>query len=138
MGKVVLFMNKLMIASLLLLTSCASEFWDGKPQKYYTNPPVNKVGPNGELISPAGCPDWTASPYSTYENGQQGNFGCATVTNLGLMLVDPRDLERGSSGGHIPPDMNRAGKAIERYRSGVPAEIGAEATNPLAPVPVGE
>lgn len=112
-------MNKLALFSLLLLSACSSREMFGESDKPYNHQSVeNKVGPNGELISPPNCPDWSASPYSTTENAKQGNFSCAYVTNLGLMLEDPRDLERGASGGHIKPDPVRSARAVEKYRSG--------------------
>lgn len=64
------------------------------------------------------CPDWRRSPVSTYSNTSQGNFRCAYETNLGLMVADPHDLVRGSSGGDIPIDTKRASKVLEDYRGG--------------------
>jgi hypothetical protein len=112
-------MNKLALISLLALGACTQADLMGSPeQDYMHNSVQNKVGPNGELISPESCPDWSASPYNTHGNKRQGNFSCAYVTNLGLMLEDPRDLVRGASGGHIPADPERSTRAVQRYRSG--------------------
>jgi pilus assembly protein CpaD len=69
-----------------------------------------------QVVSPR-CPDWRTSPITTYSNTQQGGYGCASVTNLGLMVADPRDLERGS--GRSAPDMDRNAKVLQDYRSGV-------------------
>lgn len=121
-------MNKIMmICSLLLLTACGSMDLQGHdPDEYYAENPIeNKVGPNGELISP-NCPDWKMSPVTTYSNTKQGNIGCATVTNLGLMLEDPRDLERGASGGVVTPDPTRSADAIEKYRMGIATESSSD------------
>lgn len=111
-------MNRFVLLPLLLLSACASMDMQGNdPYNYYAEHPIeNRVGPNGELISPD-CPDWRTSPITTFSNTQQGNFGCATVTNLGLMLENPRDLEQGASGGYLPPHPDRSADAITRYRT---------------------
>jgi type IV pilus biogenesis protein CpaD/CtpE len=132
MGKVASFMNKLILILPFLLASCtAADLAKPNTNALYTDDSIkNRVGPNGELISPENCPDWTASPITTYGNGKQGNFGCATVTNLGLMLEDPRDLERGASNGAIHPDPQRSSDAIKNYRgalSGPAAEAASGA-----------
>jgi pilus assembly protein CpaD len=67
------------------------------------------------VVSPR-CPDWRTSPVTTYSNTQQGGFGCANTTNLGLMVADPRDLLKGS--GDVRPDTNRNNAVIEQYRTG--------------------
>lgn len=124
-------MNKLLLLlPVLLLTACVKAEMNGVSTKEYnTSDSVkNTVGPHGELISPPDCPNWKASPYNTQDNAKQGNFGCATTTNLGLMLEDPRDLVRGSSGGHISPDPTRSADVIKNYRSGLanPSSTGGE------------
>lgn len=109
-----------LIASMgmLLLTGCVPLGFDSSATNYRDGTEVkNSVGPNGELISPEGCPDWTASPLTTFSNAKQGNFGCATTTNLGLMLENPRDLERGASNGNITPDVQRSSDAIKNLRN---------------------
>lgn len=62
------------------------------------------------------CPDWRMSPVTSYSNTWQGNYGCATMVNLGLMVADPRDLVRGS--GMEGPDAERNSKVIQDYRAG--------------------
>ena len=44
------------------------------------------------------------------------NFGCATETNLGLMVVDPGTLVRGQPMG--PADGEAQAKSIKDYREG--------------------
>lgn len=114
-------MNKFLIVSLLGLSSCAMMDMQGTDtQDYYAQHPIeNKVGPNGELISPPNCPDWSASPVTNYSNAKQRNIGCSVVTNLGLMLEEPRDLEKGASGGHVTPSPDRSADAIKNYRTGL-------------------
>ncbi len=120
-------MNKICVLPLVLLSACSQ--MEEKMTKS-TAPTVveNSVGPNGELISPPNCPDWSASPYNTFENDKQGNIGCATVTNLGLMLEDPRDLVQGASGGKVVPDPQRSSDAIKNYRNGLSSSTGAATT----------
>ena len=114
-------MSRFVVISLLLLSACSSMDMQGiDPKDYYAENPIeNKVGPNGELISPPNCPDWRTSPVTTFSNTKQANLGCASVTNLGLMLEEPRDLERGASGGRIAPDANRSVDAVRNYRSAI-------------------
>src|SRR3546814_11206295 len=45
-----------------------------------------------------------------------GAFGCTTAYNLGVMIADPADLERGRE--LDPADAERAGLSIQRYRVG--------------------
>jgi type IV pilus biogenesis protein CpaD/CtpE len=69
------------------------------------------------VVGPENCPDWRTSPITSYSNTWQGNFKCADVANRGLMVADPRDLEKGNglSGG---PDTTRATSVIQEYRAG--------------------
>jgi pilus assembly protein CpaD len=67
------------------------------------------------VVSPE-CPDWRTSPITTYSNTTQGNFRCATETNLGLMVADPHDLVRGT--GDVRMDSQRADQVVNDYRAG--------------------
>jgi pilus biogenesis lipoprotein CpaD len=62
------------------------------------------------------CPDWRMSPVTTYSNTHQGNFGCASVVNLGLMVADPHDLVRGEGTSYM--DTQRNSQVITDYRAG--------------------
>lgn len=68
------------------------------------------------VIPPENCPDWRRSPVTTYSNTTQGNFRCATETNLGAMVADPHDLVQGPS--NITPDTQRSTRIVEQYRGG--------------------
>ena len=68
------------------------------------------------VVTPPDCPNWTKSPSGDGENATSSNFGCATTTNLGLMVADPRDLLIGRDMG--PASADQAGLAIQRYREG--------------------
>lgn len=78
------------------------------------------------VVTPPKCPDWT-KPAGTDPNNRVGsNFGCASVTNLGLMLADPGDLVRGRPKG--PSDGVAAARLVRRYREGKatePANVSA-------------
>jgi pilus assembly protein CpaD len=70
------------------------------------------------------CPDWTASPQSDHDNLPSSNFGCASATNLGLMLADPHDLLVGREPG--PADADPAVAAVTRYRAGQTKSLSSE------------
>lgn len=63
------------------------------------------------------CPDWKLSPVTTYSNVPMANFACASRTNFGLMVDNPRDLVSGqSTSSHY---TERSGKVVSDYRTGV-------------------
>lgn len=68
------------------------------------------------VVAPPNCPDWRKPAHADYGNTEASNFGCATATNLGLMVADPRDLIEGRDEGLA--DGERAAAAIKRYREG--------------------
>jgi len=68
------------------------------------------------VVTPPDCPNWTKSPNGDHENAVSSNFGCANVTNLGLMIADPRDLVVGRDLG--PADAENTSLAIQRYHAG--------------------
>lgn len=74
------------------------------------------------------CPDWRTSSVTTYSNTQQGGWSCATKTNLGLMVADPRDLERGRANVH--PDADRNSAVLMQYHKN--ETIGGDATSSSA------
>ncbi|MGE0755066.1 MAG: CpaD family pilus assembly lipoprotein [Alphaproteobacteria bacterium] len=68
------------------------------------------------VVSPR-CPDWRVSSITTYTNMLfTPNIGCSSVTNLGLMVADPRDLVHGE--GDSAPDTHNTTRAIQQYRTG--------------------
>ena len=79
------------------------------------------------VVTPPNCPNWTKSSSDDHENAQSSNFGCSDVTNLGLMVADPRDLVIGRDLG--PANAVQAGLAIQRYRAGQ--------TSPISPTTAG-
>jgi pilus assembly protein CpaD len=79
------------------------------------------------VVTPPDCPNWTKSSSGDHDNATTSNFGCSTVTNLGLMIADPRDLVIARQLG--PASAAQAGLAIQRYMAGKTAPLPAEATN---------
>jgi pilus assembly protein CpaD len=68
------------------------------------------------VVTPPNCPDWSKDPVTNHDNEPSSNFGCATSTNLGLMVADPRDLVIGRPMG--PEEGPPAIAAVQRYRAG--------------------
>lgn len=68
------------------------------------------------VVTPPPCPDWRKPSGPDYANTPSSNFGCATATNLGLMVADPADLVAGKELG--PADAEYLAKAVDRYRQG--------------------
>jgi pilus assembly protein CpaD len=68
------------------------------------------------VVTPPNCPDWTKSASYDPNNHVSSNFGCATTTNLGLMVADPGDLVRGREMG--PADGAYSARMIKTYREG--------------------
>jgi pilus assembly protein CpaD len=91
--------------------------------------PAKSEAPNDQLtvlveryvVTPPACPDWTKDPVSDHDNELYSNTGCANVTNLGLMVADPRDLVIGRQMG--PDEGNPALAGIARYRAGKPKDL---------------
>ena len=73
-----------------------------------------------------GCPDWSKRPDYDYYNHTSSNFGCATASNLGLMVANPGDLVAGRKLEPADPYYNTF--LMERYRRGdkVPLPINGE------------
>lgn len=64
------------------------------------------------------CPDWSKSPGYDGKNTPHSNLGCATSTNIQLMVANPRDLEVGRDPG--PSSGKLGADAVDRlYRDRV-------------------
>jgi pilus assembly protein CpaD len=74
-----------------------------------------------------GCPDWSRPDALGNENAVGSNLGCATATNLSLMLADPRDLVKGR--GASVTDGGSAADAVAAWRADkakdLPSDKGA-------------
>jgi pilus assembly protein CpaD len=65
------------------------------------------------LVTLPACPNWSKSSRSDFANQPGSNFGCATETNLGLMIYRPSDLASGLPLGPAPGQP--AANAVSRY-----------------------
>ena len=79
------------------------------------------------LVTPPACPDWSRRSGVDFANAPHSNFGCATETNLGLMVANPRDLVRGRS--LAPADGTHQAEGIVRYRESQQPELQEERVN---------
>lgn len=65
------------------------------------------------LVTLPPCPNWSKRPYSDFDNQPSSNFGCATETNLGMMVANPSDLASGLPLG--PTAGQPAAASVNRY-----------------------
>lgn len=68
------------------------------------------------VVTTPPCPSWERGVFESFDNMVASNFGCATTTNLGLMVANPGDLLRGRDPGAF--DGEASVLAIQRYREG--------------------
>jgi pilus assembly protein CpaD len=47
------------------------------------------------LVTLPACPNWSKSSSTDFGNQPSSNFGCATESNLGMMVANPSDLASG-------------------------------------------
>jgi pilus biogenesis lipoprotein CpaD len=76
------------------------------------------------LVTLPACPDWSRETGTDFDNLPLSNLGCATQTNLGLMIAEPKDLVRGRPLG--PADGIQQAEGIVRYRTGEVVELQDE------------
>ncbi len=79
------------------------------------------------VVIPPKCPDWSKPADGDSNNRVSSNFGCATATNLGLMVADPGDLIVGRAPG--PADGAAGARLYRTYREG--AQKQGPALTPL-------
>lgn len=70
------------------------------------------------LVTPPACERWTEGAEDEADNRPSPNYGCATMSNLARMIVDPNDLIAGSEG-TASNDPSFDILAIGRMRTGV-------------------
>jgi len=83
------------------------------------------------VVTPPACPNWSKPPGGDPTNTVGSNFGCATATNLGLMVAEPRDLLVGRRPG--PADAEPALRAVHNYRAGKPIVLSDDLTSEAQP-----
>lgn len=73
------------------------------------------------VVTPPNCPNFQAPSHRNSNNLESSNHGCATATNLALMVADPGDLIRGRKLSR--PDGPAYTDAFARYRAGLVREV---------------
>ena len=61
------------------------------------------------------CPGWLDHIAAPGDNKPEANFGCSTVSNLGMMVADPADFAKGQSTPYS--DAAPAINAVQRYET---------------------
>ncbi len=61
------------------------------------------------------CPNWSKQSSLDFTNTLSSNFGCATMSNLGMMVAYPADLAEGRPVGYA--DAIPAAAAVQRYQA---------------------
>ncbi len=79
------------------------------------------------LVTLPGCPDYTSRAGRTFDNRPHSNWGCATATNLGQMIAEPRDLVVGR--GATPGDAEALTFSTQRYRAGETKPLDVDNSN---------
>jgi len=83
------------------------------------------------LVTLPPCPNWSKRPNSDFDNQPSSNFGCATETNLGMMVANPSDLASGLPVG--PTAGQPAAASVNRYLND---KVELPAANTALPVAV--
>ena len=73
---------------------------------------------SGYLVTLPPCPDWSRQSGTDFANLPHSNFGCATQTNLGLMIAEPEDLVRGRKLAPADGDPRSRGHRALPHRQG--------------------
>jgi len=68
------------------------------------------------VVTGPSCPDHSKPEADDFANTAPSNYGCATATNLGLMVANPADLVHGTPAG--PADGEFAARGVQQYRAG--------------------
>jgi pilus assembly protein CpaD len=84
------------------------------------------------LVTLPPCPNWSKSSNTDFANQPSSNFGCATETNLGMMVANPADLASGLPVGS--PAGLPAAAAVNRYLND---KVVLPTANTALPVAVG-
>lgn len=79
--------------------------------------PIMVIFDRVEAVTNA-CGTWNDRFNPSHERTDYYNFGCASQSNFGAMLADPRDLVRPRGVGY--PDAGRRAEVLAAYRRGQP------------------
>jgi len=79
------------------------------------------------LVTLPGCPDFTSRAGRTFDNRPHSNWGCATASNFGRMVAEPRDIIEGR--GETLADGEAMVLGVQRYRTGTTRKLDVDDTN---------
>lgn len=79
------------------------------------------------LVTLPGCPDFTSRSGRTFDNRPHSNWGCATASNFGQMVAEPKDIAIGR--GDTLADGEAMVLSIQRYRIGQTRALEVDDTN---------
>jgi len=79
------------------------------------------------LVTLPGCPDFTSRAGRTFDNRPHSNWGCATASNFGRMVAEPRDILEGR--GETLADGEAIVLGIQRFRAGITRELDVDDSN---------
>ncbi len=79
------------------------------------------------LVTLPGCPDFTSRAGRTFDNRPHSNWGCATASNFGQMVAEPKDIAIGR--GDTLADGEAMVLSIQRYRVGQVRALAVDDTN---------
>ena len=97
-------------------------------------PPAGTAMPQGtarlwivraQVTLPA-CPDWSGSPYGNMAAAVHSNYGCATNSNLAVMVANPNDLAEGQR--YEGPSAADISKSHDHWQRRVPTGYEKELT----------
>jgi pilus assembly protein CpaD len=66
-----------------------------------------------------GCPNWSETAQSNFNNKSMTNFGCGVNSDIAAMVANPEDLIHGREGAGVV-DANTSTKAVIFYRNSPP------------------
>jgi pilus assembly protein CpaD len=88
------------------------------------------------VVTTPACPDWRKPEGDDYTNSPSSDYGCATETNLGLMVANPGDLLHGTT--TSTADGEFSARAVEQYRKGMLTKsLAPELSGAVAGAPSG-
>lgn len=91
----------------------------------FVEPGTARIVLTRTTASVPGCPDWSAKSDMNYNNATSPGYGCATNSNLAVMVANPQDLIEGQKGTGETVIMSSS-KAISSYRDRAPSGGGGD------------
>jgi pilus assembly protein CpaD len=82
------------------------------------------------MVTLPACPNWSKQPSLGFTNTLSSNFGCATATDLGMMVAYPADLAQGRPRGYA--DAIPEAAAVQRYEADKVVLPSAASLGPIA------